>query len=157
MDRSRQNTEDVFALYLDGVRIENEAGEWTALDVFSLVGDGNLPFTNFIRLKSGREDSIVIAYGTSKDPICRGKGFNLNRTSANAIRVNLFNEVRNAVIRLWLPEKNLHVRKSRPRKLTRTSTMDPIAQGSIPENMILDKSGRARMRTGQPVTTSPSQ
>lgn len=94
MDRTRKNTKDVFALYLDGVRIENETGEWTALDVFSLVGDGNLPFTNFIRLKSGRKDSVVIAHRTSKDPICRGRGFNLDRTTTNTIRVNLVNDLR---------------------------------------------------------------
>ena len=35
--------------------------------------------------------------------------------------------------------------------------MEPTAQGSIPENMICDVSGRARMRTGQPVAGSSSQ
>lgn len=40
--------------------------------------------------------------------------------------------------------------------LTRTSTMEPTAQGSMPVYEMADTSGMARMWNGQPFTASPS-
>lgn len=57
------------------MRIENETGKWTALNVFAFIGDGNLPFTSFIRLESGRVDSIIVADGTVEYPVGRRFGF----------------------------------------------------------------------------------
>ena len=41
-------------------------------------------------------------------------------------------------------------------KPTRTSTIDPRAHGSIPENMIRERSGRTLIFIGQLATSSPS-
>ena len=57
--------------YLNGMGIKDETGKWTALNVFSLIGDGNLPFACFIWLESSRVDSVVVGDGTIEYAIGR--------------------------------------------------------------------------------------
>jgi hypothetical protein len=53
------------------MRIEDKTSKWTALDVFSLIGDGNLPFACFIWLESRRVDPVVVGDGTVECAIGR--------------------------------------------------------------------------------------
>ncbi len=72
-------------VYLNGVRIKNEAGKWAALDVLSLVGDGNLPFASFIRLESGRVNPVVVGDRTVEYAVGWRFGLHFKRPSAGAI------------------------------------------------------------------------
>lgn len=67
------------------MRIEDETGEWAALDVLSLVGDGNLPFASFIWLESGRVDPVVIGDRTVEYAVGWRFGLYFKRPSAGAI------------------------------------------------------------------------
>ena len=91
--RKKQNKRSLrftrLGVYLDGVRIEDETGERTALDVFAFVSDGDLPLAGLVRLESRRVNSVVVADRTVEDPIGRRFGFHFQRSSSGSVRIDL--------------------------------------------------------------------
>lgn len=134
----------VQTLQLDTVRVEHKAGVWPALDVLATVSDMDAPLAGLVRLEVSRVHPVALVHWTLELPSSWWIGDHLHLACFGTVTVYLKQKNNNIywiklVCKFW-PTKlaldcsaiALVFSQCRLNLLTSTSTMDPMAQGSIP-------------------------
>ena len=94
--RKRKSVNEKF--HLDGVRVENETGERTSLDVLVLVSDGDFPLARLVRLECGRVDTVIVDDRAVEDPIGWRLGLHRQGTSSGSVRIDLKFSTKNILV-----------------------------------------------------------
>ncbi len=71
------------------MRVENETGERTSLDVLVFVSDGDFPLARLVRLECGRVDTVIVDDRAVEDPIGGRLGLHRQGTSSGSVRIDL--------------------------------------------------------------------
>lgn len=151
--RQRQSS---FPTHFYAVRIKNETRVRTSLDQLTAVFDRYGPFAGFVRLKRRPVRISGFCDRTLQLSAFRALGDHLDVLDFGSVTVDLQNQKSTRYRNDFQNQGSIGVVTSVGQRIgiTKTSTIEPTAHGSMPVCLISDTSGIALMNKGHPCTTS---